>query len=95
MLIPKKLTILGHTIKVKRVKVLPKQKDCRGLWLTNKNLIYVQIQPGNVDLEEQTFYHELVHAILDNLLYIDLSEDENLVDRVGSALHQALKTMEY
>lgn len=94
-MIPKKLGILGHIIKVKRVKVIPKHKDCRGLWIPDKNLIYVQIQPGNSDLEEQTLYHEIVHAMLDNLAYNELSHDEDFVDRLGSALHQVIKTLEY
>lgn len=93
-MIPKKLTILGHTIKIKRVKTIPKHKNCRGLWVPNKNLIYIKIEPGNIDIEEQTLWHEIVHAMLDNLSYDELSNDEGFVDRLGSVLHQVIKTIE-
>lgn len=38
----------------------------------------------------QVIYHELVHAILDQLSYSDLYEDECLVQGLAIGLHQAL-----
>lgn len=40
---------------------------------------------------EQTFLHELVHGILDQLSYEDLYENERLVQGLAVGLHQALK----
>ena len=41
---------------------------------------------------EQTYLHELVHGILDQLGYLDLHEDEHLVQGLAIGLHQALKS---
>jgi|688.fasta_scaffold28640_9 hypothetical protein len=93
-MLPKKINILGHTITIKRVKRIPIKGsgNCRGLWVPDKNLIYVVV--GNTDLEEQTLWHEIVHAMLDNIGYQELSDDEQFVDRLGSILHQVYKSIE-
>lgn len=44
---------------------------------------------------ESTFYHELVHAILDTSGYYGLSDDEDFVHTFGGLLHQYFKTVEY
>lgn len=36
----------------------------------------------------ETFYHELIHAILDSSEYNKLSENENLVSLMGKLLYQ-------
>lgn len=46
------------------------------------------------DREAQTFLHELVHGILDQLGYGELYEDEHLVQGLAIGLHQALFTKE-
>ena len=40
------------------------------------------------DLIEQTFYHELVHAILDAIGQDDLVYDEKIAQGMGMLLHQ-------
>ena len=42
--------------------------------------------------EEQTFYHEFIHAALDSLGYPDLSSNEQLVDQIGSLIQQLMKS---
>jgi Zn-dependent peptidase ImmA (M78 family) len=42
--------------------------------------------------KEQTFCHELVHALLDTAGRSDLGSDETLVDVLGTLLHQYLQT---
>lgn len=86
--------ILGNEIKVRRVKTIPKHKHCRGLWVPDKNLIYI-VKDSNIDIEWQTLKHEQVHAILDYMGLDDLSADEKFVDLFGSILHQIEKTAEY
>ena len=44
------------------------------------------------DLMDQTFYHELVHSMLNALGYSDLDDDEKFVQGMGLLLHQFEKT---
>lgn len=92
-MIPSKVNILGHTIKIKRVKKIPGKGMAmnRGLWVPDKNLIYVVYNPSNHDLENSTFYHELLHALLDFNGYEKLSSDEKFVEAVSLTLHQVMK----
>ena len=66
-----------------------------GCWTPVKNIIEVQMNtkdyPVAKDIQDQTFCHEWVHAALDYCQYPELSKDEDLVDRMGQALHQLLK----
>lgn len=90
MEIPKQFTIFGETYKVKQlVKV---HKD--GRWGEHEPLgNVIKIKKGlNEEQKMQTYYHELVHAILTNLSYSELNEDEEFVDRFAKALHQVIKT---
>ena len=41
---------------------------------------------------QQVFTHELIHAMLDIAGHDDLSRDEQLVDRLGHLLQQAMVT---
>tara|TARA_R110000822_G_scaffold130577_1_gene267171 strand:+ start:1520 stop:1831 length:312 start_codon:yes stop_codon:yes gene_type:complete len=47
------------------------------------------------DQRESTYCHELMHIILDSLGKTELSQNEELVDSMGKALHQILKTSVY
>ena len=44
---------------------------------------------------EASFYHELVHAMLETMGKHTLSEDEELVEGLANQLHQFMKTAEY
>lgn len=46
------------------------------------------------DYVESLFFHELTHAILFSICEDKLNDNEDFVDRVGKAIHQAIKTME-
>lgn len=92
-MIPKEFSILGQLIKVKyRRKLLPL---CFGVWNPVNNTIALQQSTREHKLPkevvEQTFIHELTHAILDTLSYHDLSSDEKFVDRFSQALYQIIK----
>jgi hypothetical protein len=41
---------------------------------------------------EHTFFHELVHGLLDNSTLPELSENESFVDSVAAVLHQYMQT---
>jgi len=51
---------------------------------------YNKILPN--DAKEQTFHHELVHAILDTLGYYKLSNNEKFVQSFSVLLHQYMVT---
>ena len=47
------------------------------------------------DYMEASFYHELVHAMLETMGKQALSEDEELVEGLANQLHQFMKTADY
>jgi len=59
--------------------------NCTGLMKIAQKF-YGQAIPQ--DSQERTFYHELTHAILDELGYRELSNDEKFVDSFSSLLYQ-------
>lgn len=44
--------------------------------------------------QQQTFLHELVHAILNTMRKDDLNDDESFVNTFASFLNEAINTME-
>jgi len=93
--IPSQFKLAGNTIKV---RVVPRSKwrhgkDCVGLWDATKNQIDILATLDPV-ARQQTFCHEMNHAMLDVAGHPDLSQDENFVDRMAYLLHQALTTFE-
>lgn len=93
--IPKRFQLAGHTIEVRTV---PRSKwkhgkNCVGIWLPDAYRIEVlaSLRGSN---RQQVFTHELIHALLDVAGHDDLSRNEQLVDRLGHLLQQAMTTME-
>ncbi len=96
MNIPKSFDILGHTYKVKYVKKID-SKGSRGDVDTGKKIIRI-LKPNKgatQDVIDETFYHEMIHAVLDELEYLELSKDEVFVERVARVLHQVFKSAKY
>ena len=91
MAIPRKFTILHRTYKVSRVTKVD-DDDSYGEYDYNTSTI--KIKKGlSPDDEYQTFLHEITHAILTELSYDSLSQDERFVDVFSKALYQIIKTM--
>ena len=93
--IPKHFDLLGHTIAVVIRDDLQEDAGCYGRWWQTKQMIELQsTKHGNVtpSFQMQTFWHEVTHAILDNIGSEDLSSDEKFVDLFGQCIHQILKT---
>lgn len=71
-------------------------QDALGLCSYVEASIYVAEKARGklVDLEvqEQTVYHEVIHAMLDAIGYNELGEDEKFVNSMGTLLHQFIKT---
>ena len=73
--------------------------EAHGRWLNHKHLIELQRPNKENGMTEsfllQTFWHEVMHAILDNIGKPDLSSDEAFVDLMGQMVHQVLSTKRY
>lgn len=92
--IPKSFSLFGEEHKVKLVKLIDRGKSL-GEWNPDNNTIKISTTGRSDDSMEQTYLHELIHAILDHLSYEHLSNDEKFVDTFSKALHQTLKTAKY
>lgn len=99
MLIPKSFELFGQTITVEYRRTLYKSHKAVGLWIVGKNKILLQQRTNTYEITdeqiEQTFLHELTHALLTVLGYENLSNDEKLVDLIGNGLHQVIKSVKY
>lgn len=91
MSLPRKFTILHRTYKVSRVNKVD-EDDSYGEF--DYASCTIKIKKGlSPDDEYQTFLHEVVHAILSELSYDNLNNDERFVDVFSKALYQIIKTM--
>lgn len=100
-MIPKSFKIFAHTIKIKKVKKLKDEnnEDLLGEADLANNRIKLldndKITPVQESQKEQVFFHEFAHIMFDSIGRHDLSQDETLVDLVGNAIHQYLKSAKY
>jgi len=99
MLIPKSFELFAQTITVEYRRTLHRSHKAVGLWIPGKNKILLQQRTKTYEITdeqiEQTFLHELTHALLTILGYESLSHDEKLVDLIGNGLHQIIKSVKY
>ena len=93
--IPTKFQLTGHTIQVKVVSPSKWKhpKKCVGMWLPDKYEIHILSTCKGTN-RQQVWAHEAMHAMLDVAGHDDLSQNEQLVDRLGHLLQQMLTTME-
>lgn len=92
--IPKSFKVMGHTITVRRI---PKSR-----WKAGKNCVGY-FDPASLTIavcsgiapsaQEQTFWHEVTHCVFFALNSPNY-EDEELVDQIGSLLHQIVSSMD-
>ena len=88
----KSFTLGGTKWKVKNEPKRLQDLGVSGLCEYMKSTISLDPTIESEDVIEHTFYHELVHGILDTLGYNDLSADERLVDGFSLLLHQFNKS---
>ena len=99
--IPKSLELMGHVISVEFDRNLTAVEGMHGLAKYAERKIVLQSCEGDLaqSTVEQVFWHELTHHILELALEDDINPPmhtrEGLVDRVGSLLHQAMKSAVY
>lgn len=94
-MIPKQFNILGHVVKVTY------DDNLEGMGEAYNSLNYIKLSKflkGDelpLSVIEHTYFHELVHVILDSMGEDRLSSSEKFVDTFSGLLHQALKTSKY
>ena len=84
--IPATVNVLGIPYKVEFGGCEPDETGCLS---PTRGVMRIREGMGR-EITEQTFLHELVHAILDQLSRTDEYEDEQLVQGLAIGLHQAL-----
>ena len=62
--------------------------DAHGLCTAQQAEIQVYMESEPEDFVQHTYFHELVHALLETAGRDDLSKDEAFVDLLGGLLHQ-------
>ena len=95
MRIPKEFQLMGHTIKIRydRDEWLD-ELEAIGKWDHEKNEIWIHTKTEGT-YREQTFLHEVRHAILYLLSYLKLHGDEKFVDQDAQLWHQFLTSQKY
>ncbi len=86
--IPQSFMLLGRSIRVTLIKPCDwKMPDAIGCY--DSHLGQISILKTNPDLEEHTFFHELMHAVLTAMGRDKLNQDEAFVDMSSGLLMQA------
>jgi len=89
--IPESFELFGVTVRVRRVPANCLSDEGCGDYEKDKGLIRINEELQD-DQQEQTFYHELLHALTDSLSIKMKHKD---IDRIGNLLHQAVTSMEF
>lgn len=90
--IPTSFKLVNRTYTVEKLdpalsEGLSRAGDC------NQRLALIRVaHDSSEDYMHHTFYHELVHAMLDASTNPKLSNNEKLVDSLGALLHQYVQT---
>jgi hypothetical protein len=95
MKIPKKVKIMGKIIDVEWDKELVEKSDSTGEAHYRFNKIVLQPNVKGYLRDQQeidiTFFHELIHFVLDSMEESDLRSNEKFVGLLSSMLYQVLK----
>jgi hypothetical protein len=95
--IPKAFT-LGGVEHVVEIQQAVRYEQDFGQYDPVRKVIQIAQTCGNRDVpqsfQQQTFLHELVHAILNTMRKDDLYDDESFVNTFASFLNEAINTME-
>lgn len=90
--IPKSFEIAGLPYTVRFVKEVADDPTINGMAYAEKRRIDI-LEGLDKEGQEQVFFHELTHQILDRMSEGKLSSNEKFVDLFSLFLHQSLKTM--
>ena len=89
-IIPKGFKIFADKYTVKEYKRIDPENSWGEHSYINKTIKLKKDM--TLEEKERTFFHEMIHCMLDQLGYDKLSGDEKFVDQMGAALHQIIKT---
>lgn len=100
--IPKEFELFGRTVKVEWDNDVLNDKELYGQANYRKNVIAItntccidgKMKKLPQDNVNETYFHELVHFILNSMKH-ELNDDEKFVNDFSGLLHQALKTAKY
>ena len=92
--LPSKFQSGGQTINI-LLKDGMSTTDAHGLCRYDAGEIWFDSNIKPDDLKGITFYHELMHMLLNTLGQDAMRDNEGLVDSIGNLLWQAHKTMEF
>lgn len=96
MNIPQSFDLLGHKITIKSVENLQCDEGKIGSYHPLRHEICLQPSHKGGFISrteiEQTFFHELVHAILISMGETELNANEKFVDMFAGLLHQSIST---
>jgi len=99
MRIPKSFKLFGSTITVEFDNDKCEAERAYGIVIYKRNIIKLQDKAHGEKIAneeiEASYYHEILHFILNRLGYDDLNDDEKFVKQVSKALQQCLTTQEY
>lgn len=99
MRIPKSFKLFGTEIEIIFDTKRCDQNECWGLASFKERQIVLTKEANGTKLSkeiiEQTFYHELMHMIMEVMEERDLRTNEKFINISSSLLHQAFKTAEY
>lgn len=97
--VPKSFKLFGNTWKVLFDNEYANSHEVYGAEYYGKNTIILSTSQKydllSDDRIASTFYHELVHAILDEMKESDLSKNEQFVNIFGNLLYQFISSRVY
>lgn len=95
MIIPATIKVFNQTIKIIFKRDLIDKEGAFGMWIYNKNTIWLQQSTKKCILTteqiSQTLIHELFHAVLDLAGEHKLSENEKFVSTISNLIHQFIE----
>ena len=94
MRIPSSFRLMGHTIKVKRIKPERwKHADCVAYYSEEHRIIAIRDTGKDTDTSH-AYLHEVLHSCLSSMGH-KLNHDESFVDNLAGLLHQAFDSAKY
>jgi hypothetical protein len=97
--IPKRFKIFGQTFTVEFVYNLVQGWDHIGEAIFRNNKILIQKNCKGIarthEQIEQVFLHEMIHILFNELREDIMRDNDPLIDKIASALHQVFQTAEY
>lgn len=92
--IPREFELAGQTISVVQTPDIGYLSRACGMSKFDDGLIVIDPTLKG-DIKPITFYHEMVHFILNQLGRYELCQDEGFVDSFANLLWQSIKTAKY